>query len=297
MIAKEIAEALFATALDISKNPLVKDVENKFAKFKYVPIDAYYNAIPKIALKHGLFWRCREQEVTAEGKTIFFKFSFDLLHKSGSGVENFDTVTIHHPAQGPQTAGSARSYAEKLFMRTVFKVVTGEKDSEYFHESEAEDLSIPDADGSNNNDEGLNLQQVKDLEKKQKKSKDVDGAKVKNLSEFLKEFRDDSENKKLWEDTDNGVILKEPNGLAGGWDSVEDIVHTFMPRLDDMQGDEKKFKNSQECVMGVQLFFKINRSMIEGTMSEKSPETFDRVMAMFKAAKTAANAGEIYDSK
>lgn len=294
MIAKEIAEAFFATALDISKNPLVKDVENKFANFKYVPIDAYYNAIPKIALKHGLFWRCREQEVIAEGKTLFFKFSFDLLHKSGSGVEDFDTVTINHPAQGPQTAGSARSYAEKLFMRTAFKVVTGEKDSEFFHETEPEDLSIPDGEGANNDDDSLNLQQAKDLEKKQKKSKDVDGAKVKNLSEFRDKFRDDED--KLFSQTDDGMVLKEPNGI-GGWDNVEDIVHTFMPRLDDIQGDGKKFKDKQECVKGINTFFKINRVMIEGAMTEKSPETFGRVMAMFKAAKIAANAGKVYDSK
>ena len=286
MIAKEIAEAFFATALDISKNPLVKDVENKFANFKYVPIDAYYNAIPKIALKHGLFWRCREQQVTGEGKTLFFKFSFDLMHKSGSGVEDFDTVTINHPAQGPQTAGSARSYAEKLFMRTAFKVVTGEKDSEFFHETEPEDLSIPDGEGSNNDDDSLNLQQVKDLEKKQKKSK--------KLSDFQDEFRDDEEQQ--FNSTKDGVVIKEPNGI-GGWDNVEDMIHTFMPRLNDMQGDNKRFKNKQECVKGVNTFFRINRSLIEGAMTEKSPETFGRVMAMFKAAKTAANSNEVYDSK
>ena len=132
------------------------------------------------------------------------------------------------------------------------------------------------------------------MEKKQKKSKDVGGAKVKNLSEFRDKFRDDED--KLFSQTDDGMVLKEPNGI-GGWDNVEDIVHTFMPRLDDIQGDGKKFKDKQECVKSINTFFKINRSMIEGAMTEKSPETFGRVMAMFKAAKIAANAGKVYDSK
>ena len=44
-----------------------------------------------------------------------------------------------HPIQGAQTAGSALSYADKLFMRSAFKVVTGESDADA---SDPDDLKI-----------------------------------------------------------------------------------------------------------------------------------------------------------
>ena len=41
-------------------------------------------------------------------------------------------MSILHPLQGAQTTGSAASYAEKIFLRTLFKIVTGEPDADYF---------------------------------------------------------------------------------------------------------------------------------------------------------------------
>ena len=297
MITKVIAEALFATAADISKNPLVKSVDNKFANFKYVPIDSYYAAIPKLALKHGLFWRCKEQEVKAEGKTFFFKFGFDLLHKSGESVEEYDTVTIFHPAQGPQTAGSARSYAEKLFMRTCFKVVTGEMDSEYFHESEPEDMSIPDADGSNNDDKKLNEQQAVDAEEITSIPKSKSAAI--SLDDFRKDFLDDKEiasRSELFTKTSDGVKLNAPKDA--NWSRVEDIIHTFMPRLNDTNGEGKPlFGSKQACAKGVGQFFRLNNNLIQGVISDEAPETFDNIMVMFKAAKAAALDGNVYGNE
>ena len=164
-IPKEIAEALFATAKAVAANPLVKDMQNEFAKFKYVPIDSYYAAIPPLALKHGLFWRCRETEVNAEGKTFKFCYSFDLIHESGATVEGYDVVTIFHPAQGAQSSGSARSYADKLFMRTAFKCVTGEKDSEFFNREPEADFDIGDADATDNSNAAVNAEQAADAAK------------------------------------------------------------------------------------------------------------------------------------
>jgi len=55
-----------------------------------------------------------------------FTYAVDLVHVDGHYIKEYDRITIYHPAQGPQTAGSARSYADKLFMRTAFKIATGE---------------------------------------------------------------------------------------------------------------------------------------------------------------------------
>ena len=164
-IPKEIAEALFATAKAVADNPLLKDMQNEFAKFAYVPIDSYYAAIPPLALKNGLFWRCREMEVGGEGKTFRFQYSFDLIHEGGATVEGYDIVTIYHPAQGAQSSGSARSYADKLFMRTAFKCVTGEKDSEFFNREPEADFDVGDADATDNSDEEANAKQLEDAAK------------------------------------------------------------------------------------------------------------------------------------
>ncbi len=85
-------------------------------------------------MKAGLLWRIREgmARLAEIGDTrgMHFLYEIDLFHKNGEVWENFDRVNVFHPLQGAQTSGSARSYAEKIFMRTLFKVVTGEKDAD-----------------------------------------------------------------------------------------------------------------------------------------------------------------------
>jgi hypothetical protein len=45
-------------------------------------------------------------------------------------VPDFTRITIVHPLQGAQTVGSAMSYLDKVFMRQLFSIATGEKDSD-----------------------------------------------------------------------------------------------------------------------------------------------------------------------
>jgi len=86
----------------------------------------------------GLMWRIHDSYAglvnqIVEGKALVgfhMIYDFDLFHESGEIWENYDRINIWHPIQGAQTAGSARSYAEKLFMRTLFKVRTGEADAD-----------------------------------------------------------------------------------------------------------------------------------------------------------------------
>lgn len=128
-VPKEIAEAIMKV---IDQAPrLAKADENRHGKYHYVSIDAYYEAIPSLAIAQGLAWMVRETraEVVSE-KAIHFSYAFDVFHKSGACVMGMSELSILHPIQGAQTAGSAASYAEKLFMRTTFKVVTGEEDAD-----------------------------------------------------------------------------------------------------------------------------------------------------------------------
>lgn len=110
---------------------LGKEEFNPHGKYKFVSIDAYYAKVARVATQHGLSWICR-----CLGSTLFFEkairfdYTFDLMHSSGATVKDAFTHPIIHPLQGAQTAGSALSYADKLFMRHVFHVVTGEQDAD-----------------------------------------------------------------------------------------------------------------------------------------------------------------------
>ena len=282
-IPKEIAEALFATAKAVAAHPLVKDMQNEFAKFKYVPIDSYYAAIPPLALKHGLFWRCKEIEVGGEGKT------FDLIHEGGATVEGYDIVTIYHPAQGAQSSGSARSYADKLFMRTAFKCVTGEKDSEFFNREPEEDFDIRDADATDNTNEAANAKQVEDAIKieqpKPVAAKPVksDEAKPMTVGEWRKGLLGHPENP-VTKDGD-AVSIADPVN-SEGVDLVLKTFSTFMPRLND-------YKDGKECVASLNNFYRINKDAVLA-LGEIDPKHEATVLGYFGAAKAAANNGAVW---
>ena len=114
---------------------LGKSALNPHGRYKYVSIDAYYEQVGSVAAKHGLSWVAREVDfklLPDVGKTgiIQVTYSIMLMHLSGDVVPDFTRITIVHPLQGAQTVGSAMSYLEKVFMRQLFAIATGEKDSD-----------------------------------------------------------------------------------------------------------------------------------------------------------------------
>lgn len=128
-MSSKIADAIQKTINEVPV--LAKTERNAFAKYNFVGIDRFYETIPKIAVKYGLSWWLSTDEVAQVGdNTLMFKFSVHMAHVDGDIIHDFAKVTVPHPLQGAQTAGSAASYAEKIFMRTAFKVQTGEDDAD-----------------------------------------------------------------------------------------------------------------------------------------------------------------------
>jgi hypothetical protein len=128
-----IMKAVVKTVREVPQ--LGKADRNQFAKYSYVSIDKYYEIVAKIAASNGLVWQPREVECeilpnTGKDGAIKAVYAFDLYHEDGESRENYASFTIIHPIQGAQTAGSAMAYAEKLFMRSCFKVQTGEQDAD-----------------------------------------------------------------------------------------------------------------------------------------------------------------------
>ncbi len=137
-----IMKAVVKTAREVPQ--LGKADRNAFAKYSYVSIDKYYEVVAKIAASNGLIWQPREIEhevLSGVGKDGAIKavYAFDLYHEDGEARDNYAIFTIIHPIQGAQTAGSAMAYAEKLFMRSCFKVQTGEQDADA---SNPDDLKV-----------------------------------------------------------------------------------------------------------------------------------------------------------
>ena len=125
-----LVEAVGAATLEIGE--LIKDETNTFGGYNYVPIDRYYEVVPAVAIRHGLVWKgsCTGVSMIGE-KHVLYHFRFSLSHvPSGEDIPDWQDIPIIHPLQGAQTTGSALSYADKLMMRTTFKIVTGEKDAD-----------------------------------------------------------------------------------------------------------------------------------------------------------------------
>jgi hypothetical protein len=129
----ETIKAIIATREQVGS--LGKSAMNPHGRYKYVSIDTYYEKVATAAAKNGLSWVASEVsfEVMADvGKTGIIKATYDmaLMHEKGDYIPLFSRLTIIHPIQGAQTVGSAMSYLDKVFMRQLFSVATGEKDSD-----------------------------------------------------------------------------------------------------------------------------------------------------------------------
>jgi hypothetical protein len=137
-VSEESKGMLAAILKTINQVPSLKKADrNKHGGYNYVSIDDYYKEVATIAAANGIHWHPKEIQAPElhiismkQAQTVAaFRYSFTISHGEES-VQNYFTCTIYHPFQGAQTSGSAMSYAEKLFMRTVFKVQTGEGDAD-----------------------------------------------------------------------------------------------------------------------------------------------------------------------
>lgn len=142
MSVSTLIGAVVKTAREVGQ--LGKAERNNFAKYNYVPIDKYYEVVGKLAASNGLVWQPREiahEVLSGVGKdgAVKVTYAFDLYHESGEYIDDYSKITILHPIQGAQTAGSALSYADKCFMRSAFKIVTGEDDADA---SNPDDLKV-----------------------------------------------------------------------------------------------------------------------------------------------------------
>jgi hypothetical protein len=125
---KVIANALFQIQEQVST--LGYDSDNNFANYRYVSIDKYYETIRPLMNDAGILIIPDELEssISDDRKLYRAVYQFTIVHKDGA-VWNFPirrSITLQFV--GAQSSGIALSYLEKIAMRTIFKINSGERD-------------------------------------------------------------------------------------------------------------------------------------------------------------------------
>ena len=138
---------VFAAITSVTKalGRVGKGAFNQHGNYRFVSIDKYYETAGVEAANAGLTWVLKEDSfevVASAGPKPLIKATYivDLFHSSGATLPGFSKLSIIHPIQGAQTVGSAMSYADKVFMRQLFKVATGEEDADSTNPSDLDYL-------------------------------------------------------------------------------------------------------------------------------------------------------------
>jgi len=182
--------------------------------------------VGKVAAKHGLTWVLKVvnfEHLPNLGKSgaINFTYNVDIFHSSGDEKLNFTSLNILHPIQGAQSAGSAMSYADKIFMRQLFKVETGEQD----------------ADATNPNDLNGKPEAPKAEAPKPALSKEDEETLVAwidtTIKTFLPDVRTDDELKGFWSDNKNGAIKRVRDFSEEAYNG---LLSAFTARRNELKG-------------------------------------------------------------
>lgn len=114
---------------------LKKDEKNNHGSYNYVSVDKFKDFVRPLMAKHGLSISMSEVAYALEpiqgknGTTMHARITYEFLlcHESGA-QDRPECTTITLPLTGAQTAGAAKSYAIKEYLKGRFLVSTGDKD-------------------------------------------------------------------------------------------------------------------------------------------------------------------------
>lgn len=136
----EIAKAIVSVMAKIK--PLSKDMENKFQKYNYVSVDQFFDAVGRLMADAGIFVMAFENTIDISkqsttddyGKTkesVWMSAVYDLYiyHSTGSSYGPIKR-SMRVSASGAQSYASAMSFVEKYFLRSLFKIPTGDMDED-----------------------------------------------------------------------------------------------------------------------------------------------------------------------
>lgn len=129
----ELNKAVCAVMAEV--HSLKKAEDNKHGNYKYVSVDAFKDFTRPLMSKNGLSLSTNEVDFALDtvqsrnGSTVVARITYEfvLSHTSGE-VAPAERATIVLPYTGAQTAGAAKSYVIKEYLKGKFLVSTGDKD-------------------------------------------------------------------------------------------------------------------------------------------------------------------------
>jgi hypothetical protein len=133
----EIAKAVVGIMRDLPEPE--QNGYNAYSDYHYSTIDDVFKVTRPTCAQHGLFVYPVElsqdwvKVETDKGvvQVAVFEFEMMLVHESGVSWQHpDDTKRLRIPWSGPQTAGIAKSYVEKQFVKALFQISTNEKDGD-----------------------------------------------------------------------------------------------------------------------------------------------------------------------
>ena len=127
-INNPVLNAINGVMGDVKK--LENTTKNEFAKYDYVNIDKFLEALNPLCAKHGLIIAPSELSCDVIGdakKWLHIVYEFTLSHKDGYVWDKTFTRNQFVPFTGGQAMGAAQSYTLKQFMRALFLIPTGDK--------------------------------------------------------------------------------------------------------------------------------------------------------------------------
>ena len=147
---KDLIPARVCRAILACSEECKKDKENKHHGYSYASVDAVYDHARKPLANAGLDVRVQvtrsdvvETSDSAGRNKSWLMMTLEIGFISEEGeIEPPVTRHIGEPLKGPQTYGSAMSYATKYWIRERLRVATGDQDSDAVEEVPPED--IPD---------------------------------------------------------------------------------------------------------------------------------------------------------
>jgi hypothetical protein len=108
---------------------LNKGETNKHGGYSFASVDDFFEAVQPQMAKAGLVVTSDEQdfEVIGDGKDAWLKMRFAFVaHAGGAEYGPLNRTAMVRASMGSQALGAAQSYAEKQFLRSLFKMATGE---------------------------------------------------------------------------------------------------------------------------------------------------------------------------
>lgn len=128
-----------------------RDGKNQHGGYQFASTDAVYAELTHKLAEAGLMIMCLEEDkpeivrVEKEGKTSQwgrFVFTFVLATEDATWTDQRSRRSLFIQLTGPQSFMAAQSYAEKTYLRSLFKLPTGDMDLDSLPQGDTEDDQI-----------------------------------------------------------------------------------------------------------------------------------------------------------